>query len=310
MNRASTKVKAGNNLEESKELFIPSEMKIMRLLLVSLLVCLPWFTRASMLESDVQITLRKIDSLTGNEKWNVSFPQNQRPYRCEAYSNGIVAFLYLTDNKPNKETKSKMAFLDSNTGRAIAPFDTRDFVYGDDDPQITRSRYGSQGSALDERGELWLPNGWVSHGVSRLPWWNAGTNQIYFFDRYHWALQWSMTLPEGAYNLSHWNNILVFRKSVKKGNKRIGILYGQTAGQNLPMWEFSLPTDVPDMEVHTADVVGPPAISRDFVYDVGKQEIFVFGGGTLFALRPSTGKILWRHSISNDSVLKKEFRSF
>jgi outer membrane protein assembly factor BamB len=258
-----------------------------------------------MVEPDIQVSLRKIDPLTGGEKWNVSFPTNQRPYRCEAYTNRIVVFLYTTHDR-NKWLKSKVIFLDSKTGRTVAPFDTRDFVYGDDDPQLTRSRDGSQGSILDERGEIWLPNGWVSHGVSRLPWWNAGTNQIYFFDRYHWELKWSLTLPEGAYNLSHWSNVLVFRKGIKKDNKRIGILYGQPAGRNSPIWEFALPADVPDVSIRTFDVVGPPTISRDFTYTVGKQEIYVFGGGTLFALGPDTGKTLWRYNVSGDPALKKK----
>ena len=198
-----------------------------------------------------------------------------------------------------------MIYLDSKTGRKTIPFDTRDFVYGDDDPQLARSRHGSQGSVLDERGELWLPNGWVSHGVSRLPWWNSGTNLVHFFDRYRWELKWSLTLPEGAYNLANWSNMLVFRKSVEKDNKRTGILCGQLAGRNTPTWEFALPSDVPDVAVHTFDVIGPPIISRDFTYTVGQREIYVFGGGALFALDPNTGKTRWRHNISGDSALKK-----
>jgi outer membrane protein assembly factor BamB len=44
---------------------------------------------------------------------------------------------------------------------------------------------------------------------------------------------------------------------------------------------------------------------RPLSYVVGKSYVFAFGGGTLFALDPRTGKLIWRHSVSNDSVIKK-----
>ncbi len=257
-----------------------------------------------MIDEHIQVTLRKIDPLTGKEQWSVPFPRWQRPYRCEAYKDRIVVFLYSTSDFGNGAV-NEMVFLDSQKGRAAAPFDTRSFVHKDDDPLITRSRGGSQGSVLDERAELLLPNGWVSHGVSRLPWWNAGTNQIYFFDRYHWELQWSMTLPEGAYNLVNWSNVLVYYKWDRKGTNYLGTLYGQKAGNNVPAWKFTLPADVPDEVVPPAfDAPGPPGVSREFSYAVGEQAIFACGGGALFALEPGTGKILWRYSFANDPVLK------
>jgi len=106
--------------------------------------------------------------------------------------------------------------------------------------------------------------------------------------------------------LSHWNNMLVFRKSVEKDNKYTGILYGQPAGRDSPVWKFTLPADVPDVAIRTSDVVGPPTISRDFTYTVGKREIYVFGGGTLFALDPNSGKTNWRYVVSSDSTQKKK----
>ena len=155
----------------------------------------------------------------------------------------------------------------------------------------------------EERCELSLPNGWRTHGVAGLSWRNAGSNDVYFF--YLAKLQWTMTLPEGAYNLSHWNNILVFRRMTEKGNKSIDTLYAQPAGQGSTIWNFSLPSDIPDMRCTAVDVISDK-MYRGFTYVVGKNSIFTFGGGTLFALDPRTGKLKWRHSVANDPIVKKE----
>jgi outer membrane protein assembly factor BamB len=44
---------------------------------------------------------------------------------------------------------------------------------------------------------------------------------------------------------------------------------------------------------------------RTLTYTVGKNYVFAFGGGTLFALDPLTGRLLWRHAVSTDPVIRK-----
>jgi len=189
-----------------------------------------------------------------------------------------------------------VVFLDSETGKPIAPFDTRNFVHKEEDPQIARS--SSHETEHDERSELLLPNGWVSQGAGRLPWfWNL-SNKVHFFDC--GDLKWTVTLPEGTDELSHWRDILVFHKMRHEDRKRTSYLYGQPAGSPSPSWEFTLPNDIPDREGRASHVVGPRGILRDFSYTVGKQSVFVFGNGALFALEPRSGKVLWRHLVRDD----------
>jgi hypothetical protein len=203
-------------------------------------------------------------------------------------------------------------FLDSKSGKPAAPFDTRDFVDWTHDPQLARSGLGSQGSVLEERCELHLPNGWISYGVARLRWWNAGSNKIHFFDSSKWELKWTLTLPEGAYNLAHWENLLVFYKGKEENHKRTGRLFGQLAGRPSPNWEFSLPREIADVTIRSPapDVVGPPVISRGFTYAIGDNEIYTFGNGALIALDPRNGKPLWRYGIARDPVIVKNVVHF
>jgi hypothetical protein len=271
----------------------------MRLVLIFLvLLCSP-LVRAELIEPDVQVSLTCLDVRSGKVGWGFPFARKLRPYRCEVYKGRIVVFLSSID-KTFGGFNSTMVFLDSQTGKPVPPFDTRSFVYKDDDPQIGRSRLGSQGSVLEERSELSLPNGWISYGVARLPWWNSGSNKVYFFDRRSWDLKWTVTLPDGAYNLSHWQDILIFRKTKDENHKWTSHLYGQPAGSATPSWEFTLPKDIPDREAHASDVIGPPRICRDFSYTVGKQSILAFGNGTLLVLEPRSGKLLRRYSIPSE----------
>src|SRR6185295_17450993 len=97
------------------------------------------FAHATTLEDRVHIALRKIDPLSGEVKWSYPFSRDQRPYRCEAYRGRIVVFLY-AKSQWDDGPKSELVFLNSKTGRMAPPFDTRDFVFRSDDPQIVRSR--------------------------------------------------------------------------------------------------------------------------------------------------------------------------
>jgi outer membrane protein assembly factor BamB len=259
-----------------------------------------------MIPPDVQVSITCLDAQNGKEQWSSSFARNLRPYRCEVYKGRVVVFLSGI-REVFGELNSTMVFLDSRTGKPMAPFDTRNFVYKDDDPQIRRSRLGSQGSVYEERSELLLPNGWVSYGVARLPWWNARSNNVYFFDRRTWDLAWTVTLPEGAYNLSHWRDILVFCKTRDENGKWTSRLYAQPAGSPVPTWEFTLPKDIPDRESETFDAPGPPKIVRAFSYTVGSRSVFAFGNGAVFALEPRSGKVLWRHVVRDEKVKGDSF---
>jgi len=273
----------------------------MRLLLAALILLCSPLARASIVEPDVQVFLTCLDTRTAKAVWSFPFARKLRPYRCEAYKGRIVVFLRSID-ETFAGLNSSMVFLDSSTGKPIPAFDTRLFVHKDEDPQIGRSRLGSQGSVLEERSELLLPNGWISYGVARLPWWNSRSNKVYFFDRRSWELKWTMILPEGAYNLSHWQDILIFRKTREENHRWTSRLYGQLAGSASPSWEFTLPKDIPDREARSPDVVGPPTICRDFSYTVGKQFAFAFASGNLFVIDPRSGKLSWRYSLPQGNL--------
>lgn len=278
------------------------EAMILRLITFCFMICS--VACAQIIPPDVQVSLDRIDPLNGKTVWTTPFDRAMRPYRCELYTNRVVAFLYAMKDE-SKADATTVVFLNAGNGQRVAPFDTRDFVWPDEDPQIARSGNGSggsQGSVEEERSELSLPNGWRSHGVAALSWHNAGSNDIYFFGRSQ--LQWIMTLPEGAYNLSHWNNILVFSRVTEKGNKLIYTLYAQPAGKASAIWNFSLPPDIPDKNWGAADFLSDKMV-RGFSYAVGRKYVFAFGGGTLFALDPQTGKLKWRHSVSKDPVIKQ-----
>jgi outer membrane protein assembly factor BamB len=250
---------------------------------------------------DVQVSITRVNPLDGQTIWSVPVDRKLASYRLEAYTNRIVVFFYRADSDPNFNN-SEVLFLDAKTGRRVEPFDTLDFIYPNEDPQIARSRFGSQGSVEEERGEITLPNGWRSHGVAGLSWRNAGSNDIYFFEGS--KMEWSMILPEGAYNLSHWNDILIYRRYTEEARRIIDRLYAQPAGQNSTIWVFALPKDLPDRPWGAADFISDKTV-RGFSYTVGKQTVFTFGSGTLFALDPKTGKLSWRYAVKDDPAVKK-----
>src|SRR5436190_6061685 len=200
----------------------------MRFHLGSLIILCPLVAWTQMISANVQVSLTCLDARNGREQWSSSFARDLRPYRCEVYPGRVVVFLSAI-REVFGDLNPTVVFLDSRTGKPVGPFDTRQFVYKDDDTQIGRSRRGSQGSVHEERSELLLPNGWVSFGVARLPWWNASTNNVYFFDRRTWDLKWTLTLPERADNLSHWRDILIFSKTRVEDGKFISHLYAQPA---------------------------------------------------------------------------------
>jgi outer membrane protein assembly factor BamB len=252
-----------------------------------------------MIEPDVQVYLERISPVDGKTIWSVPFDRELRPYRCEAYTNRIVAFFYSKGGFAAQSTQ--VFFLNDKTGEAVKPFDTHQFIWPKQDPLIARSSHGSQGSVEEERGELSLPNGWRSHGVAGLSWRNAGENNICFFRAT--KLEWTLTLPEGAYNLAHWNNILIYRRYTEGTKKIIDTLYAQPAGRDSTSWSFALPSDIPDRSMSGGDVI-TDRTHRGFTHAVGKDHIYAFGAGNLFTLDPQTGQLLRRHTLSEDPVIK------
>lgn len=250
-----------------------------------------------MLPPDVQVSLERIDLLSGKAFWTNQFDRKMRPHRCEVYTNGIVTFLFSI-----KAIENKVVFLDPKTGKPIPSFDTRHFAGRKEDPQIAYSGgYDRQESVEEERCEISLPNGWRSRGLVGLSWRNWGTNHVRFFRGP--ALQWTMILPHGAYNLAHWNDILIFRKYADEGNRIIDTLYAQAAGKEAMIWKFNLPKDIPDRPFESFDSKSDRTVNG-FSYLAGKNRVFVYSGGTLFALDPKTGALLWRHSLLLDPVVK------
>jgi len=268
---------------------------IFRLIILCFTACL--VAHASMVPPDVQVTLERINPSDWKTVWSVSFDRRLRPYQCEVYTNGIVSYLYSLKRKGTRD----VFFLDTKSGRKIPPFDTRDFIWSEDDPLVARS--GSSGSVEEGRSEFSLPNGWRSRGVAGLGWRNAGSNNVYFFKGSF--LMWSMTLPDGAYNLSHWNEILIYLGGTEQSNTLTSTLYAQPVGSGATIWNFRLPSDIPSRHFSGPDFSSDKMI-RNFSYSIGKKYIFTFGDGTLFALDPQTGKVLWRHKVSDDSVIKND----
>ena len=156
----------------------------------------------------------------------------------------------------------------------------------------------------EERSEISLPNGWRSKGLVDLPWRNDGSHVRFLRNA---KLQWTMALPYGAYNLAHWNDILVFCQYTEEGKRNIDTLYAQPAGKETTTWKFTLPEDIPDEPFEDFDFRSDRTV-RSFSYLVGKEHVFAFGGETLFALDPQTGKLLWRRSVVIDPLKKAKAR--
>src|ERR1051325_7297278 len=125
-----------------------------RIRLLALASCLAACVRSSaqMVEPDVQVSLERISPVDGKLIWSVPFDREFRPYRCEAYTNRIVAFFYSRDGFTGESTQ--VIFLNDKTGEVVKPFDTHQFIWPKQDPLIARSGHGSQGSVEEERGEL------------------------------------------------------------------------------------------------------------------------------------------------------------
>lgn len=275
--------------------------RIRQLVLVACVLATCARSSAQIRDPDSKIFLERISPLDGKTIWAETFDLELRPYRFEAYTNRIVAFFYSGGDFAALSTR--VCFLNDKTGEAVKPFDTRQFIWSKQDPLIARSGHGSQGSVEEERRELSLPNGWRSHGVAGLSWRNAGENDICFFQAT--KLKWTLTLPEGAYNLANWNNTLIYRRYTEEKNRVIDTLYAQSAGRDSTSWSFALPSDIPDQPMSAADFI-TDRTHRGFTHAVGKDHIYTFGAGTLFILDPQTGKLLQRHTVSEDPVIKTD----
>jgi outer membrane protein assembly factor BamB len=273
------------------------------LAVTSCVICSP--SSAQLTHRDVRVSLARIDPKSGKTVWSFAFDRKMTPYRCEVYAGKIAAFLYSAKDGFDAKT-TEAVFLNAKTGERITPFDTLAIPAPDDDPEFARSGLGTADSdeeKLDrDRSEIELPNGWRSHSFVNPSTQSEGSNSLYFFKGP--KLQWTMKLPQLAFVLSNWNDILVCGRQTKEGLKWVDTLYGQVAGTDSAIWEFRLPSDIPDRKMPPTDVLSDD-VSRMFTSLIGKTNIFVFGGGTLFAPDPQTGKLLWRHSVVDDADVKK-----
>ena len=84
-------------------------------------------TYGQIVPPDVQVSLECLNPQDGKTVWSFPFDRKFWPYRCEAYTNRIVAFLY-TSNADLTPDNTEVVFLSSKTGKRTAPFDTRDFI--------------------------------------------------------------------------------------------------------------------------------------------------------------------------------------
>ncbi len=246
-------------------------------------------------------TLRRLDPASGEMKWITRLPRHQMAYRCEAFPGRVVVYSTRNDaiaDHNSEVPQSRVMFIDSQTGRSTAPFDTHDYTFDYDDPLLVWS--GRPQAVLDPRSELRLSNDWVSHGLGALPLWSAGSNTIHFTDS---RLQpvWALHLPEGAYNLTSWRDILSFVGwgASKEGGRK---LYAQRAGEDSVLWEFT----------PFKDVVGASDRGRALFAQVGlrvfpgNQELFAVSSGHIFALEPASGKVLWTYAVNTDPIIRKE----
>jgi outer membrane protein assembly factor BamB len=256
---------------------------------------------------DVIVTLRKIDAASGREVWSYVLPRSQRPARCELYDGRVVVYLlsvtpppdYVDDNNFSPRER-EVLFLDAKTGQAARAFDPRHFVYPSDD--FLHAQSSQPVSVYDERSEIMLANKWRSHGLGRLPWWNDGSNRVYFFDRAH-ELQWTLTLPRGVYEVLASGNMLFYRQGLRDETQRHLIrLHGHMAGEQKPRWLFVLPPDLPDRVRAGAE---REFRARTFEFTVGRAELFALGHGHVFALDPETGGLRWRSNLAANPVLAK-----
>jgi outer membrane protein assembly factor BamB len=249
----------------------------------------PFVMRAQMIRPDVEVGMLCLDAATGKAVWQHWFGRKLM-FTGYQFSDGkaVVRFYGMPSRNDDQDhtNKDSAAFLDMKTGKTVLPF------------------YLPVPSC-----ELVLSNGWSSQGVTNLAWHNIGTNLIYFFDA-HSNMVWKMTLPEGAYNLANWHDVLVYSQYVEEHKNLVDHLFGQTAGKGNPIWEFILPNDIPSLDQIGGDFIGPKNYLRTFTYKVGKDSILVFGGGTLFSLAPTTGIVEWRSQVSSDTVVKRSKSKF
>jgi hypothetical protein len=271
-----------------------SKITVVFRLLIVVAFMTPFVMRAQMIRPDVEVGMLCLDATTGKEVWLHWFGRKLM-FTGYQFSDGKAVVHFFKMSGPNDDmdhtNKESAAFLDMNTGKTVPPF------------------YLSLPS-----GELVLSNGWASHGITNLTWdnvgWNnAGPNSIYFFEG-HSNIVGKTTLPAGAYNVTNWNDVLIYSKNVKEHKQLVDHLFGQTAGESNPRWEFILPNDIPALDQIGGDFIGPTNYLRTFAYKVGKDSIFVFGGGTLFSLAPTTGIVEWRSDVSSDPVVKRTKSKF
>lgn len=265
---------------------------------------------------DVKLTLRKVDAGTGKEVWHSAEFTDVRPTNVELFRGRLVTyFRYLQPvsrefSSFSHPAQSRVYFFDSETGKEVPAFDTRDFVRTRDDNLLAASRH-AYSSMLDERNELYLSNGWKSYGMKRLSW--DGVRTVHFFQAgkpiYQspigsWEIAWVWTRPEGADDIRAWESNILYVQHRMDGETAVETLIAIKAGDERPIWKFELPRDVPavlDTSILLPDV---PTMRRSLDYAVTKKTIFVYSNGYLFALNPNTGMVTRKVEVSSTLSLK------
>ena len=235
------------------------------------------------------ICLKQSDGETIWQRW---FDRGKMPLEYRVVQGKVRITLYrpFTGAEPSSCCEDiTPLYLDAQTGKDIAPF-----------RQIDET----------DQGEIVLSNGWTSYGIERLKGLNDQINPVYFFDQ-SFELKWKMNLPKGAYDFTSWNNVVVYKKRGREGGQLVDRLFGQDAGHDSSKWNFVLPTDLAIQgEFLQGDASLPVSFSRSFTYINGKESIYLYGSGTLFALRPTTGEVEWHYTVSNDELVRHVNASF
>lgn len=288
-------------------------LSISRLILIVLALWLPASTAlgTTIIPRDVKLTLRKVDAATGKEIWHSPEFTDVRPTHLELFRGRLVTyFRYLQPvsrefSSFSHPGQSRVYFFDSETGKEVPAFDTRDFVRTRDDNLLTASRH-AYSSMSDERNELYLSNGWKSYGMKRLSW--DGVRTIHFFQAgkpiYQdpigsWEVVWVWTRPEGADDIRAWESNILYCQHRMDGETAVETLVAIRAGAERPIWKFELPRDVPAVLDTSGIWPDEPRMRRSLDYAATKKNIFVYGNGYLFALDPNTGVATRKVEVSS-----------
>lgn len=217
-----------------------------------------------------------LDLRTGKLLWSYR-PAHLSDAHFEAHRGGIVAFPHY-----DRAKRSGAIYLDPRTGRRRRAFSVRG---------TPRAR----SATFHPLPPVALVNGWTLSGFRP-----GYSKQLRFVDR-RGKTTWTLRTPGYPHRVASWGNLVFWAYSYLSKD---GVLHAYRAGKAKPAWTVDLNSLLPAgprPRFHGRIRAYP---LRRMIFQVIGNTLYVNANEHVFALEPSTGKLMWHRNVARDLGLR------